>query len=345
MVPKRKSFRIYAVLVAFWLAFAVLITAFLVTLDFRNTEDDFKAYADCLYEVVSSQAERSVTEAKTLLPPELSSKDGLRVSLQHTGFSAHNTKGPLFDLESQARNRSEMIFFPTLTYRRKSDNPEQSFILSVERQLGWADVSWTPLVVIFAAGLLTIGTFRTCGGAYRRSEMERLRAENSLFYQANYDSLTGLPNRDLLMDRLSQARSHAERQRTSLAVLFLDLDRFKSMNKTYGHAHGDEILKLAANRLRDCVRENDTVAKVGGDEFVVILDSAAGREDAEVVAGKIRDRFSELFVVAGQPVALGISVGIAVYPEDSKDIDELLQLADSAMSAQKQNRMGASRGT
>jgi diguanylate cyclase (GGDEF)-like protein/PAS domain S-box-containing protein len=152
---------------------------------------------------------------------------------------------------------------------------------------------------------------------------------------AHHDSLTGLPNRLLFEDRLEQAISLARRNSRHFALLYLDLDKFKPVNDTLGHAVGDELLKEVALRIRRQVRESDTVARMGGDEFTVILHDVARREDAQIVAGKIAAAFAAPFQLGPHRVVIGTSVGIAVYPEDAQAADELVPAADAAMYSAK----------
>jgi diguanylate cyclase (GGDEF)-like protein/PAS domain S-box-containing protein len=163
-------------------------------------------------------------------------------------------------------------------------------------------------------------------------------AEERIQRVAHHDSLTGLPNRLLFNDRMSQAIMHAKRNRLRFALLYLDLDRFKPVNDTLGHAAGDELLKQVAARIGRQVRESDTVARVGGDEFLVILLDIAERGQAQTVARKIVAAFTAPFHLdsAKQDVEIGTSVGIAMYPADALDADALVKAADAAMYSAKQ---------
>jgi diguanylate cyclase (GGDEF)-like protein len=154
---------------------------------------------------------------------------------------------------------------------------------------------------------------------------------------ALYDSLTGLPNRVLLDDRLQKAVSQAERSRNSFALMFVDLDRFKPVNDSFGHGVGDDLLKVVAQRLADCVRKADTVARTGGDEFVVVLDPIGDAEDAAMVARKILDELSRPFFVGGHEVNISASIGIGVYPKDGEDPGTLKANADAAMYEAKRS--------
>lgn len=160
--------------------------------------------------------------------------------------------------------------------------------------------------------------------------------EENIRHQAQYDALTDLPNRVLLFDRLQQALAQAKRDRARLALMYVDLDRFKQINDSLGHAIGDLVLQQAAERMQDCVREVDTVARIGGDEFVVLLPIIENDEDAIVVAEKIRQVLCQPFEVSGQSLQLSSSIGIAIYPDHGTSEDEITGNADIAMYIAKE---------
>jgi len=159
----------------------------------------------------------------------------------------------------------------------------------------------------------------------------RKQAEDQLAHLAHHDALTGLPNRLLLLERLNQLLSYAQRHERTLAVLYLDLDRFKVVNDTLGHGVGDEVLKAAAERLARAVRGSDTVARPGGDEFIIILSDVATERDVRTVADKIVATFHAPFLVGEDEFFLSTSIGIALYPRDGVDVDTLIKNADAAM--------------
>lgn len=163
----------------------------------------------------------------------------------------------------------------------------------------------------------------------------RKEAELKIRELAYYDSLTRLPNRSLFNDRLERALANSQRLNKSFALMFLDLDRFKGVNDTLGHAVGDEMLCQAADRLRHCLRENDTVARLGGDEFVVILSDHKSEDNVPHIATKILESLSKPFDLAVREVFSSTSVGIAIYPEDGTTAVDLLRHADMAMYAAK----------
>jgi diguanylate cyclase (GGDEF)-like protein/PAS domain S-box-containing protein len=164
---------------------------------------------------------------------------------------------------------------------------------------------------------------------------ERRAFEAQLAYQATHDALTGLPNRDLYNDRLVQALAHAARQKHILALLFLDLDRFKYINDTLGHDIGDELLKGVAERLKSSLRQDDTLARIGGDEFTLILPSLKNADDAALVAQNILKTLERPFAIAGYELFVPGSIGITFYPFDASEASALVKNADTAMYAAK----------
>ena len=159
----------------------------------------------------------------------------------------------------------------------------------------------------------------------------RKQHEEQLLRQANYDGVTDLPNRVLGLDRLTQALARSHRNGTTVALMFIDLDRFKNVNDTLGHLAGDQLLKEAGLRFRECVREGDTVARMGGDEFTIILPDLPTPNSAEFVAEKIHNGFVQPFFIEGQELFITASIGITIYPMDAEAPHALMQNADSAM--------------
>lgn len=166
---------------------------------------------------------------------------------------------------------------------------------------------------------------------------------DKLAHLALHDNLTELPNRALFCDRLDQALARAQRNATSAAVVFVDLDRFKPVNDTLGHDIGDQLLQTVARRLLGCVRGSDTVSRYGGDEFLILLNEVTHPEDAAMCADKIRSAFAEAFEIAGHTLHISASIGIARFPEDAADGPTLLKLADAAMYEAKHAARNASR--
>ena len=164
---------------------------------------------------------------------------------------------------------------------------------------------------------------------------DRKVAEQKIRFQANYDPVTQLPNRHLFLSRLNDAIQMGKRHGKHCAVLFLDLDMFKTINDSLGHQAGDELLRLVAKRLNEELRESDTVARLGGDEFTVIVNDLESAQDAEMVADKLLQQLAQPFQLEHHPVTITGSIGIAVYPQDGDNPDKLLSYADQAMYSAK----------
>ncbi len=171
--------------------------------------------------------------------------------------------------------------------------------------------------------------------AMLRDISEQKLVQQRIEQLAHYDDLTHLPNRSLFYDRLGQAITMAKRKHRSIALLFMDLDGFKQVNDTLGHHFGDALLGKVAERLSLLVRESDTLARLGGDEFTLIMSEPPGREAAALVAQKIIDSIGQPFDLDGNTVYIGVSVGIAIYPDDATARGALLIVADKAMYAAK----------
>ncbi len=164
-----------------------------------------------------------------------------------------------------------------------------------------------------------------------RDITEQKKLEQQLEFMAYHDVLTGLANRRLLLDRLQQALANAKRLEHAIAVLYLDCDYFKSINDTWGHDVGDEFLQILAKRLKACVRDMDTVARIGGDEFVIVLPSIQSEEEAARVAQRVLDTLQQPWLIRQQQFTLSTSIGIALYPDDGEEAQNLLRNADKAL--------------
>ncbi len=181
---------------------------------------------------------------------------------------------------------------------------------------------------IYAIILLALGLI---SWLYAKQELQKEQVEKLLQLMAYNDSLTGLPNRNTFQSVLKVEMAHAKRYKRRIAVMFLDLDGFKSVNDTFGHGIGDGLLKFVAQKLRASVREGDTVARIGGDEFTILLTQLLRDEDAQNVAGKIISLFDEPVEIDRKMLKIGTSIGIAVYPQDGDDPETLVKHADEAM--------------
>ena len=188
----------------------------------------------------------------------------------------------------------------------------------------------------FAAELSLKRQVETINHELKTEIGERQRAEERIWHLAYHDTLTGLPNRMLLQDRLSHALTYAQHRQGKIGILFIDLDRFKTVNDSLGHGMGDRLLQAVAERLLTTIRSGDTVARRGGDEFVLVLPEIADAADAVQVADHILESLSSPFKLDKQVLYATPSIGISIYPEDGEDVDTLLKHADIAMYAAKE---------
>lgn len=203
------------------------------------------------------------------------------------------------------------------------------------RKSGETYAEWLSIVAVSeASGRVTryVGLFSDI--------TERKREEDHIRHLAHFDALTGLPNRILFGDRLRRMLALQERRGGRMALLYLDLDRFKIVNDQYGHAFGDKVLIEAARRMKCCVRDSDTLSRRGGDEFVALLESHDPKSSAALVSRKLIDAVSQPMEIDGHHVEIGLSIGIALYPADSDNAEGLLEAADHAMYAAKQGGRG-----
>jgi diguanylate cyclase (GGDEF)-like protein len=204
---------------------------------------------------------------------------------------------------------------------------------------GVSAVLFTALTVI-----VVMQTANIIGGIVDRANSERDRVAKELRRLALHDQLTGLPNRTLFFARLEHTLARAHRYGHTAAVLYADLDGFKSVNDEFGHNSGDMVLKEFARRLLTCIRETDTAARLGGDEFAVILDDIKDVNEVTHIAQRIEACCERPFAAQGRSCRVkGVSIGISLYPEDAQDVDSLLNMADQAMYSAKKSGNGGCR--
>ena len=264
--------------------------------------------------------------------------DGGTLVVFHNDFRPDDTKGHLLHVMGQARSPVETAIFPSFVYEKPLATLGEPFSFIVKRQLGWSDLHLEMLALL--AALTIISSLILV--AYLRSQQQgrivQIENRQRLWQLANHDGLTGLPNRMLLRDRMEQLLSRMMRHGKRLAVMFLDIDDFKQVNDRYGHDVGDQLIKLVAESLRTAVRAEDTVARMSGDEFVVLIESLEVREDLERVHRSIQEKLSDGFTIEGQPIRVRISIGIAMFPEDGDSPESLIKRADMRMYENKAHR-------
>jgi diguanylate cyclase (GGDEF)-like protein len=266
------------------------------------------------------------------------------------GRSADTPAHPAFDLQSVQPPHTDSMF--------EEVRPSAFLVwhvVAVGVNVGWVRVEvsadsyvhdmemikrevWGLASAVTVAGLFLLGAaiFRS-RRLLHQHEVEVEKQQHLLEDKANYDPLTHLPNRSLLFDRLTQAIARNVRSHRLLAVCFIDLDEFKPINDTYGHEAGDRVLIEVAQRFQASVRGDDTVARLGGDEFVVLLGEIENTKEAELTVDRLLLSLSEPLLFAGSRIALQASIGYALFPDDSRDVDVLLHQADQAMYQAKRS--------
>lgn len=257
----------------------------------------------------------------------------------HTTITAHQQGRDegviLLERPSQPSGWLAAALLPTLHYERYIGESVPPVTLTIERRLNWKEVNLPVIAWVMFIAVLTLLLLHVYMTAHRQSEARRLELEALLHYKAHHDELTGLPNRALIMDRIEQGIRNAQRDQEPMAVLFLDLNGFKPVNDTYGHEAGDRVLHEVSQRLRTVVRERDTVGRISGDEFIMVL-ADTDRPGSEVVIDKIRHVFDAPFAIDAEThLAMGISIGVAIYPADGETPSELMRIADNDMYRHK----------
>lgn len=277
-----------------------------------------------------------VIKADTLLNRELHPVAGMKELLHHPDFDVTNEKGYLHMHRGAERSWLEMQVFPRYTNSVSLENDSQPFVLVNEFQLGWDALSWYQLIIALLVGIISFSMLMIYAKIYHKDEMKRLEIANKWFYMANHDALTGLANRNLFFDRLRHAMYRAKRLEVNLAIIFIDLNDFKMINDTYGHDSGDKLLQYFAERLLGTLRASDTIARFGGDEFVLIIESIVHIEELNQVILNLRKSTEKEFNIRDHVINLNLSIGYSIYPGDGEDMDSLINQADTRMYQDKE---------
>ena len=276
-----------------------------------------------------------IDAAKLTDPLNFPVVNGGAVFVYHKDFRPDDPKGQLLKMSGEVRSPIETAIFPAFVYKKSLATMGGSFSLMVKRQVGWFDLNLGLLALMALltaiSSLILVAYLR----AHQQSRVQQIEHQKQLWQLANHDALTGLPNRMLLMDRLKQLLARMLRQDKLLAVMYLDLNDFKQVNDTYGHEVGDHLLKFVAERLKAAVRVEDTVARMSGDEFIILIESGENREPLEAVCHKIQQKLSDGFMIDGQMIRVRTSIGIAIFPEDGDSPEDLIKQADMRMFADK----------
>ena len=259
------------------------------------------------------------------------------VRLTHREMDPDQENAEVLLLPALPATTSEQLLLPKFKNQQILDLNSQPFLLSVEWQLGWGDLSLAYMVGVIGASLLIFLAVRSYAQQYISSELQALEKEGRLYELANFDSLTGLANRSHLMDFLDAALARAHRHKHQLAILFIDIDRFKEINDTYGHTTGDLVLAQAASRLSLELREDELLARFGGDEFVWVSADSEENVRLDQLIARLKGRFGQAIIAKKAEFTISISIGSAVFPEDGRNITALFEAADKAMYRDKRN--------
>lgn len=261
--------------------------------------------------------------------------DHLDILLYHAAYPRDDPQALLFRIAPPSPSLLESKLFPNLSAEKKLTSTGQPFAFIANKQVRWTDIDVLLLLATASASALAFVLFLLFLSNHYRREQQRKDSEKRLHYMATHDALTGLPNRTLLADRFNQACSRAQRHGTCFSVMFIDLNKFKSVNDTYGHEIGDQLLKALGELLLQCIRGEDTLSRISGDEFVMLLESAS-REKAEQVALKMRDKLATPLDLGDIKLNVSLSQGIAEYPTDGTTLVDLLKAADERMYRAKE---------
>ncbi|MDR9435625.1 MAG: diguanylate cyclase [Thiohalophilus sp.] len=271
-----------------------------------------------------------VIKTRALLSAMLLEREELTARLSYAA-----TDKDLYYKPGQLAGTLEKWLLPRLQYQRQIDNPGQPFAMTLEQQLRFSDVNLVLIIAILVVAMVSFWSVLGFSRLHHRNEMARLHYENRLYHLANNDSLTGLANRNFLLERLRQVLSRAKRKGTRFALVFMDMNNFKMVNDEFGHAAGDSLLRDIAIRFKSCMREEDTVCRYQGDEFVVLLEEINHRDETEQIRAKLLECLETPFMVNGTEIRVSVSIGVAVFPEDGEDVEALLHVADQKMYREK----------
>lgn len=279
-----------------------------------------------------------VIDTSTLIPDEVKEHPRLILTLSHTNGSTHgdhvlirvdNSVEPVGILDN---------LLPTLEDRRILDSPSQPFSLDLQYQVGWNAFTKQRFLVFSTAAVITLLIALLCERILYKRKLQKDSNYQRLARLANYDTITGLPNRILLLDRLEQAIRHGKRNQTSFVVMFIDLNDFKSINDRHGHNVGDKVLNTVGMRLSRLMRDEDTVARIHGDEYVVLLGAVSDDDAIEKIVAKVKSSFLEPITVDRDEILVSMGIGCAVYPDDGESADALLATSDRRMYKEKRKR-------
>lgn len=270
----------------------------------------------------------------------LQNQRDISIVIRHADLPEDDPNGQLYDHAERPAGRLEAMVLPRFKWQKDLRlNGNDPFIIEITKQMRWWDLDWPVIVGMLLVQIAVLFILLKMAREHYSHDRERREHESRLAYLASHDTLTGLPNRTLLLDRLEQAILRTKRSSARLALLFLDVDHFKAVNDTYGHDAGDRFLMTMADSIRETVRAQDTVARLSGDEFVVLLEYLDRRDEVDRIADKIRENVLRDLCTGYGQLGVGVSIGVAMYPDNGVDAYSLLRHADTQMYKAKKGRM------
>lgn len=249
----------------------------------------------------------------------------------------------ILDIKTDDLSDWEKTLFPVLTFNQDLTVGNDTLKLKIQQQLGFQHVDWVLSIALLVIALFVISFILFLLRRHLHSERKNYEFKQKLYRQANYDTLTGLPNRNHFDDAFTRAMVSALRRQEKIAILYLDLNDFKGVNDTFGHHIGDRMLQIAAGIIQDSIRADDLPCRFGGDEFVIMLENIEYREDVMRVVNLIHEQFSMLTEIEGFKMVMRASIGFALFPDDATSLDHLLIAADERMYEDKRQSKMASK--
>lgn len=274
--------------------------------------------------------------ASKLLPKWVQDRSGWDISLDYPGAGKDANLVEVNNIHVK-ESSWENAFLPVFSNTSFLGSSSQRFVLTTRHPVLWSELDLSLIVTftLVAAILSPLGIW--VSQTIYRKKLRDIQEHERHYHLANYDPLTGLPNRTLAEELLEQSKKLRERHQKPLGVLFIDLDKFKAINDMHGHAAGDLLLKEVARRMRNALRESDTLARLHGDEFVVFLNEIDTPQDINIVIHHLKEAFKPAFVYQGHTLNVGLSIGCALYPEDGNTFEALLAKADRSMYRDKRS--------
>lgn len=270
-----------------------------------------------------------VIKSQALLQDIVLDKPGMQLNVRYGELL------PMVDVSTQPMALWEKMLFPVESFEKEFALGHDKVKLTLTQQLGVDSINLM-LLLLISLMFLAVGFYlHVFLRKHYQGELEKLHANHKLYQRANYDRLTGLANRHYFEDYLMRSIAGCQRRADKIGLLYVDLNDFKDINDTHGHDTGDRVLIMASAILLDCIRMDDVACRFGGDEFVVLLEHVITTEDAKKVMWRIHEEMSKVQFVDKKTITLSASIGLAMYPEDGRTLDELLKSADHKMYAAK----------